>query len=62
MPTRFARAQINSNQNWKFICEDVARVEAGNLYVLHWTTIGKPHSFSDVDLFRNIIFNVCGLW
>src|ERR1035438_1710629 len=49
------RAKLNFDLNWKFIREDVARAEAPGFDDSAWSTISTPHSFNDVDSFRQII-------
>jgi hypothetical protein len=41
--------------NWKFIREDVAGAEAPGFDDSAWTTVSTPHTFNDVDSFRQII-------
>lgn len=41
--------------NWKFIRDDVAGAEAPGFDDSSWTTVSTPHTFNDVDSFRQII-------
>ena len=54
-PPRSPRAKLNFDVNWKFIREDVPGAEAPSFDDSAWTTISTPHTFNDVDSFRQII-------
>jgi beta-galactosidase len=54
-PPPSPRAKINFDLNWKFIHEDVPGAEVPGFDDSVWTTISTPHSFNDVDSFRQII-------
>lgn len=54
-PPQSSRAKLNFDLNWKFIREDVPGAEAPTFDDSAWTTISTPHSFNDVDSFRQII-------
>jgi beta-galactosidase len=41
--------------NWEFIRDDVAGAEAPGFDDSSWTTVSTPHTFNDVDSFRQII-------
>ncbi|MGA2198150.1 MAG: sugar-binding domain-containing protein, partial [Bryobacteraceae bacterium] len=49
------RAKLNFDLNWKFIREDVPGAEAAGFDDSAWSTISTPHTFNDVDSFRQII-------
>ncbi len=49
------RAKLNFDLNWKFIRQDVAGAEAPGFDDSAWSTISTPHSFNDIDSFRQII-------
>jgi beta-galactosidase len=46
---------MNFDLNWKFLREDVAGAEAPAFDDSKWATVSTPHSFNDVDSFRQII-------
>ena len=54
-PPPSPRAKLNFDLNWKFIREDVAGAEAPGFDDSAWTTVSTPHTFNDVDSFRQII-------
>ena len=54
-PPASPRARMNFDLNWKFIREDVAGAEAPAFDDSKWATVTTPHSFNDVDSFRQII-------
>ena len=54
-PPPSPRAKLNFDLNWKFIREDVAGAEAPGFDDSSWTTVSTPHTFNDVDSFRQII-------
>jgi beta-galactosidase len=55
VPPQSPRAKLSFDLNWKFIREDVPGAEAPNFDDSAWTTISTPHTFNDVDSFRQII-------
>ena len=54
-PPQSPRAKLNFDLNWKFIREDVPGAEAPTFDDSAWTAISTPHTFNDVDSFRQII-------
>ena len=54
-PPPSQRAKLNFDLNWKFIREDVAGAAAPGFDDSAWTTVSTPHTFNDVDSFRQII-------
>jgi beta-galactosidase len=54
-PPTSPRARLNFDLNWKFIREDVADAEAPGFDDSAWSIISTPHTFNDVDSFRQII-------
>ena len=54
-PPQSPRAKLNFDLNWKFIRDDVPGAEAPSFDDSAWTTISTPHTFNDVDSFRQII-------
>jgi len=54
-PPSSPRAKINFDSNWKFIREDVPGAAAPAFDDSTWTTVSTPHTFNDVDSFRQII-------
>ena len=55
VPPKSPRAKFNFNLDWKFIREDVTGAEAPAFDDKAWSTVSLPHSFNDVDSFRQII-------
>jgi beta-galactosidase len=49
------RAKLNFNYDWKFLREDVPGAQAPDFDDSKWDTVATPHSFNDVDSFREII-------
>jgi beta-galactosidase len=49
------RAKLNFDLNWKFTRQDVAGAEAPGFDDSAWSTISTPHTFNDIDSFRQII-------
>ena len=49
------RAKLSLDLSWKFIREDVAGAEAPEFDDSAWSTISTPHTFNDVDSFRQLI-------
>ena len=54
-PPASPRAKMNFDLNWKFVRRDVPGAEATGFDDSAWTTVSTPHSFNDVDSFRQII-------
>jgi beta-galactosidase len=54
-PPPSPRAKLNFDLNWKFIRDDVAGAETPGFDDSSWTTVSTPHTFNDVDSFRQII-------
>ena len=54
-PPPSPRAKLNFDLNWKFIRDDVSGAEAPGFDDSSWTTVSTPHTFNDVDSFRQII-------
>jgi beta-galactosidase len=54
-PPPSPRAKLNFDLNWKFVREDVPGAEAPGFNDSAWATISTPHTFNDVDSFRQII-------
>jgi beta-galactosidase len=54
-PTASPRAKLNFDLNWKFIRQDVPGAEEAAFDDSSWTTVSTPHTFNDVDSFRQII-------
>ena len=55
IPPPSPRVKLSFDLNWKFIREDVAGAEAPGFDDSAWTTVSTPHTFNDVDSFRQII-------
>ena len=55
IPPRSPRATLNLNYDWRFIREDVPGAEVPAFDDAKWITVATPHSFNDIDSFRNII-------
>jgi beta-galactosidase len=54
-PPPSPRVKLNFDWNWKFIRDDVAGAEAPGFDDSSWNTVSTPHTFNDVDSFRQII-------
>jgi beta-galactosidase len=54
-PPQSPRAKLNFDLSWKFIRKDVPGADAPSFDDSAWTTISTPHTFNDVDSFRQII-------
>jgi beta-galactosidase len=54
-PPASPRVKYNFNSDWKFIRQDVAGAEGASFDDSQWQTVSTPHSFNDVDSFREII-------
>ena len=54
VPPQSPRTTLNFNHDWKFIRQDVAGAEAPAFDDKPWSDIATPHSFNDVDSFRNL--------
>src|ERR1022692_3974662 len=55
VPPASPRSTLNFDLNWRFIREDVPGAEASGYDDSAWSTVSTPHSFNDVDSFRQII-------
>jgi beta-galactosidase len=55
VPPQSPRTTLNFNYDWKFIREDVGGAQAPGFNDAKWTTVATPHSFNDVDSFRELI-------
>ncbi len=55
VPPQSPRVALNFNYDWKFIREDVDGAEAPSFDDAKWATVATPHSFNDVDSFRELI-------
>ena len=55
VPPRSPRATLNFNYDWRFIREGIPGAEVPAFDDAKWATVATPHSFNDVDSFRNII-------
>jgi beta-galactosidase len=49
------RTTLNFNLDWKFIREDVPGGEVTAFDDSKWATVSTPHTFNDVDSFRQLI-------
>jgi len=54
-PPASPRARLNFDLNWKFLRADAPGAEAPGFDDSVWAAISTPHSFNDVDSFRQII-------
>ena len=54
-PPASPRSRINFNLNWKFLRDDAVGAEAPKFDDSGWATVSTPHTFNDVDSFRQII-------
>jgi beta-galactosidase len=54
-PPASPRATYNFNPGWKFIKEDVAGADAPDFDDSKWDNISTPHTWNDVDSYRNLI-------
>ncbi len=54
-PPASPRARLNFDLNWKFIRADAPGAEAPGFDDSAWAAISLPHSFNDVNSFRQII-------
>ena len=59
-PPPSPRTTFDFNLDWKFMRTDVAGAEAPAFDDSAWTTISTPHTFNDVDSFREIIVHSGG--
>ena len=59
-PPQSPRLTLNFNYDWKFIRQDVPGSEAPTFNDAAWDNIATPHSFNDIDSFRNIISHGSG--
>ncbi|HXE08818.1 MAG TPA: DUF4982 domain-containing protein [Acidobacteriaceae bacterium] len=54
-PPASPRATYNFNLDWRFIREDVPGAESPAFDDAKWSTVSTPHSFNDVDSYRELI-------
>src|SRR6202789_627771 len=54
-PPKSPRTTLNFNYDWRFIKADVPGAEVSSFDDSKWDTVATPHSFNDVDSFRNLI-------
>jgi beta-galactosidase len=54
-PPKSPRTTLNFNYDWRFIKGDVLGAEVSSFDDSKWDTVATPHSFNDVDSFRNLI-------
>jgi beta-galactosidase len=54
-PPESPRATLNFNLDWQFLREDVPSAEAPSFDDSKWSTVSLPHTFNDVDSFRELI-------
>jgi beta-galactosidase len=54
-PPDSPRATLNFNLDWKFLRDDVPAAEAPSFDDSKWATVSIPHTFNDVDSFRELI-------
>jgi beta-galactosidase len=54
-PPQSPRVTLNFNHDWRFIKEDVSGAQAPGFNDAKWDVVATPHSYNDVDSFRNII-------
>ncbi|HWB32070.1 MAG TPA: DUF4982 domain-containing protein [Acidobacteriaceae bacterium] len=54
-PPASPRATYNFNFGWQFLRDDAPGAEAPAFDDSHWSTVSTPHSFNDVDSFREFI-------
>ncbi len=54
-PPASPRAKMNFDLNWKFLRADAPGAEAPAFDDSSWASISLPHSFNDVDSFRQLI-------
>jgi beta-galactosidase len=59
-PPKSPRATFNFNLDWKFFRDDVPGAEVPAFDDSQWSTISTPHTFNDVDSFREIIVHSGG--
>ncbi len=55
IPPASPRVRIDFNRDWKFVREDVAGAEDPRFDDSKWSTVSTPHTFNDVDSFRQLI-------
>ncbi len=55
VPPQSPRTTLNFNLDWRFLREDVRGAEAPGFDDSKWSVISTPHSFNDVDSFRELI-------
>lgn len=54
-PPQSPRVTLNFNLDWRFVREDVTGAEANQFDDSKWAVISTPHTFNDVDSFRELI-------
>ncbi|HEY1256442.1 MAG TPA: DUF4982 domain-containing protein [Terracidiphilus sp.] len=54
-PPATARVKYNFDMDWLFIKENVSGAQAVGFNDSAWTTVSTPHTFNDVDSFRDLI-------
>ncbi len=54
-PPDSPRVTYNFNPGWKFIKQDVPGADAADFDDSKWDDVGTPHTYNDVDSYRNII-------
>lgn len=54
-PPPSPRSKLNFNLNWKFYRDDAPGAEDPGFDDSRWATVSTPHTFNDVDSFREII-------
>ena len=57
-PPKSPRTTLNFNYDWRFIKGDVLGAEVSSFDDSKWDTVATPHSFNDVDSFRNLISHI----
>ena len=59
-PPDSPRVTYNFNPGWKFIKQDVTGADAPGFDDSSWTDVSTPHTYNDVDSYRNIINHSSG--
>ncbi len=54
------RTTLNFNCDWRFVREDQPGAQASDFDDSKWTSVATPHSFNDIDSFRDIISHGAG--
>ena len=60
VPPNSPRSTLNFNYDWRFIREDASGAEASAFDDSKWSVVATPHSFNDVDSFRELISHSAG--